>query len=182
MLFDTESRLYYKQYDLEYDVRGNGDTVHKADRMKLDLFFDPFRRAAEQAVLVNCTKMLNLRSEVEGDAFSDQSRVLAVKMHATMEIVRQSGGFLYERGESRASVPQIGGLPYQTVQVDGPVRRRVGFPNKIGNQSGRRWRVFRDGRRHNLKKLQIYGSGGGDGGGLRPEAAVSQMHGNPAVI
>ena len=23
MLFDTESRLYYKQYDLEYDVRGN---------------------------------------------------------------------------------------------------------------------------------------------------------------
>ena len=42
MLFDTESRLYYKQYDLEYDVRGNGDSVHKADRMKLDLFFDPF--------------------------------------------------------------------------------------------------------------------------------------------
>ena len=109
MLFDTESRLYYKQYDLECDVRGNGDTVHKADRMKLDLFFDPFRRAAEQTELVNCTKMLNLRSEVEGDAFSDQSRVLAVKMHATMEIVRQSGGFLYERGESRVSVPQIGG-------------------------------------------------------------------------
>lgn len=99
-----------------------------------------------------------------------------------MEIVRQSGGFLYERGESRASVPQIGGLPYQTVQVDGPVRRSVGFPNKIGNQSRRRRRVFRDGRRHKLKKFQIYGSGGGEGGGLRPEAAVSQMHGNPAVI
>ena len=51
MLFDAESRLYYKQYDLEYDVRGNGDTVHKADRMKLDLFFDPYRRAAEQTDL-----------------------------------------------------------------------------------------------------------------------------------
>lgn len=35
MLFDPESRLYHKQYDLEYDVRGNGDTIHKADRMKL---------------------------------------------------------------------------------------------------------------------------------------------------
>ena len=51
MLFDAESRLYYRQYDLEYDVRGNGDTVHKADRMKLDLFFDPYRRAAEQTDL-----------------------------------------------------------------------------------------------------------------------------------
>ena len=51
MLFDAESRLYYKQYDLEYDVRGTGDTVHKADRMKLDLFFDPYRRAAEQTDL-----------------------------------------------------------------------------------------------------------------------------------
>jgi len=48
MIFDAESRLYYKQYDLEYDVRGSGDTVHKADRMKLDLFFDPFRRASDQ--------------------------------------------------------------------------------------------------------------------------------------
>lgn len=57
MLFDPESRLYYKQYDLEYDVRGNGDTVHKADRMKLDLFFDPFRRAAEQTELEVAVEM-----------------------------------------------------------------------------------------------------------------------------
>ena len=57
MLFDTESRLYYKQYDLEYDVRGNGDSVHKADRMKLDLFFDPFRRAAEQTELEVAVEM-----------------------------------------------------------------------------------------------------------------------------
>lgn len=57
MLFDTESRLYYKQYDLEYDVRGNGDTIHKADRMKLNLFFDPFRRAAEQTELEVAVEM-----------------------------------------------------------------------------------------------------------------------------
>lgn len=57
MLFDPESRLYYKQYDLECDVRGNGDSVHKADRMKLDLFFDPFRRAAEQTELEVAVEM-----------------------------------------------------------------------------------------------------------------------------
>ena len=57
MLFDPESRLYHKQYDLEYDVRGNGDTIHKADRMKLNLFFDPFRRAAEQTELEVAVEM-----------------------------------------------------------------------------------------------------------------------------
>ena len=57
MLFDTESKLYYKQYDLDYDVRGNGDTVHKADRMKLDLFFDPFRRASDQTDLEVAVEM-----------------------------------------------------------------------------------------------------------------------------
>lgn len=61
MLFDPESRLHYKQYDLEYDVRGNGDTIHKADRMKLNLFFDPFRRAAEQTELEVAVEM-QLRS------------------------------------------------------------------------------------------------------------------------
>jgi len=57
MMFDTESKLYYKQYDLDYDVRGNGDTVHKADRMKLDLFFDPFRRASDQTDLEVAVEM-----------------------------------------------------------------------------------------------------------------------------
>jgi len=57
MLFDPESKLYYKQYDLDYDVRGNGNTVHKADRMKLDLFFDPFRRASDQTDLEVAVEM-----------------------------------------------------------------------------------------------------------------------------
>ena len=34
-----------------------GDTVHKAARMKLDLFFDPFRRAAEQTELEVAVEM-----------------------------------------------------------------------------------------------------------------------------
>ena len=34
-----------------------GDSVHKADRMKLDLFFDPFRRAAEQTELEVAVEM-----------------------------------------------------------------------------------------------------------------------------
>jgi len=51
MALDLASKLYYKQYSLEYEVRGNGDTVHKADRLKLNLYFNPVRRAEELASL-----------------------------------------------------------------------------------------------------------------------------------
>ncbi len=77
MLFDTESRLYYRQYDLEYDVRGNGDTVHKADRMKLNLFFDPFRRASDQTELEVAVEMqrrsLQTILDAGGSVDDDQS-------------------------------------------------------------------------------------------------------------
>lgn len=47
MEFDMKSKLYYKQYDIDYKVREKGNAIHKADRMKLDLFYDPFRRASD---------------------------------------------------------------------------------------------------------------------------------------
>ena len=53
---DMDSRIYYKQYDLKYEVRGNGDVLHKADRMRLNLYFDAIRRSAE---------LLNLDIEME---------------------------------------------------------------------------------------------------------------------
>lgn len=47
MELDLESKLYYKQYDINYKVMGNGDTVHEADRMKLNLYFSLTRRAED---------------------------------------------------------------------------------------------------------------------------------------
>lgn len=78
MLFDTESRLYYKQYDLEYDVSCNGDTVHKADRMRFDLFFDPFRRAAEQTELEVAVEIRrrSLQSILDADGSVDDDETI----------------------------------------------------------------------------------------------------------
>ena len=41
---DTELKLYMAQYQLDYCVKGNGGSVKAADRLRLNLYFDPVRR------------------------------------------------------------------------------------------------------------------------------------------
>ena len=40
---DTELKLYMAQYQLDYCVKGNGGSVKAADRLRLNLYFDPVR-------------------------------------------------------------------------------------------------------------------------------------------
>lgn len=47
MEVDPKERIYYKQYDFEYQIEGRRDNVKKADRLKLNLYFDPMRRSSE---------------------------------------------------------------------------------------------------------------------------------------
>jgi hypothetical protein len=47
MEIDKDMRLYYQQYDIEYDVESTGGSVKKSDRLKLNLYFDPIRRGEE---------------------------------------------------------------------------------------------------------------------------------------
>ena len=49
MTFSKETGLFYKQYDLDYQVQGNGDHVIKADRLKLNLYYDIHKRADDLA-------------------------------------------------------------------------------------------------------------------------------------
>lgn len=51
MDIDVDSKLYYKQYDLDYEVRSKGDTIKKADRLKLNLYFNPTLRGEQQRTL-----------------------------------------------------------------------------------------------------------------------------------
>jgi len=44
---DPATRLYYKQYELDYKVQSKGQSVKKADRLKLNLYFDSIRRSEE---------------------------------------------------------------------------------------------------------------------------------------
>ena len=47
MEIDAEERIYYKQYDLEYQIEGKRENVKQADKLKLNLYFDPVRRGQE---------------------------------------------------------------------------------------------------------------------------------------
>jgi hypothetical protein len=47
MEIDIDSRIYYKQYDMEYEVEGRGGSTVKADRLKLNLYFDANQRAEQ---------------------------------------------------------------------------------------------------------------------------------------
>jgi hypothetical protein len=51
MRIDVGTRIYHKQYGMVYEVVGKGGGTTKADRLKLNLYFDAVRRGAELTTL-----------------------------------------------------------------------------------------------------------------------------------
>ena len=49
MSFSKDTNLFYKQYNLDYKVQGNGNHVIDADRLKLNVYFDIHKRADDLA-------------------------------------------------------------------------------------------------------------------------------------
>ena len=47
MEVDPDAKIYHKQFEISYDVKSTGKSVKKADRLKLNLYFDPVRRGLE---------------------------------------------------------------------------------------------------------------------------------------
>lgn len=47
MEVDEESRIYYRQYDIDYKVEVRSGAEKDADRLRLNLYFDPVRRSEE---------------------------------------------------------------------------------------------------------------------------------------
>ncbi|MCL2460835.1 MAG: transposase [Euryarchaeota archaeon] len=47
MTIDPGARMYHKQYDIDFEVKSTGKSVKAADRLKLNLYFDPIRRSHE---------------------------------------------------------------------------------------------------------------------------------------
>ena len=47
MAVDPDARVYYKQYDIDYEVESIGHSTKASNRLKLNLYFDPIRRGFE---------------------------------------------------------------------------------------------------------------------------------------
>ena len=54
MKFDSEEKIYYKQYDIAYEIKGTGKSTKRANRLKLNLYCEPMRRAQELVELETC--------------------------------------------------------------------------------------------------------------------------------
>jgi transposase len=51
MEVDPDAKLYYKQYNINYEVERDGETVKTANLLKINLYFDPLRRSREMLEL-----------------------------------------------------------------------------------------------------------------------------------
>jgi hypothetical protein len=47
MAVDSDARVYYKQYEIDYEVKSIEKSAKRTDRLKLNLYFDPIRRGLE---------------------------------------------------------------------------------------------------------------------------------------
>jgi len=47
MAVDPDARVYYRQYDIDYEVESIGTSSRVADRLKLNLYFDTIRRGID---------------------------------------------------------------------------------------------------------------------------------------
>ncbi|GHV42197.1 hypothetical protein FACS1894187_24310 [Synergistales bacterium] len=75
MSIDPETRIYHRQYDIEYEVQSKGRAIKKADRLKLCLYFDSIRRSEELVQLdidihkqeISLAKMLKEKAVLDDD-------------------------------------------------------------------------------------------------------------------
>jgi hypothetical protein len=51
MELDTDTLIYYRQYDVDYQVSGTGQSMHNADRLKINIYLDPAQRSSELVII-----------------------------------------------------------------------------------------------------------------------------------
>ena len=51
MVIDRTFEIYHKQYDIDYEVESTGKSVKVSNKLKLNLYFDPMRKAREMVEL-----------------------------------------------------------------------------------------------------------------------------------
>jgi hypothetical protein len=73
MRIEPVSKLYYKQYGIDYEVRATDSNTKKADRLKLNLYLDPIRRSHE---LLNINVALAQQEELLRE-MQDKNSVVA---------------------------------------------------------------------------------------------------------
>jgi len=69
---DSEVKIYYKQYDIDYFIENSGKKTKSADRLKLNLYFDSMRRGAQ---LIELDIAMEFQKEMLEDLVRKKSTV-----------------------------------------------------------------------------------------------------------
>jgi len=99
MKYSKRDDLFYAQYDLEYSVKGNGDHVIKADRLKLNLYFDIHKRADDlsRMHMAMADQMDTVKEIAEaGKSLSKEDRELLRKENNLLKITFWKNGKIRE--------------------------------------------------------------------------------------
>lgn len=71
MEVDEESRLYYRQYDLDYKVDVRQGCSKSADRLKLNLYFDPVRRSEQLMQLdIDIKRQRDMLARLQAESYA----------------------------------------------------------------------------------------------------------------
>jgi hypothetical protein len=105
MMVDVDAELYHKQYDIDYQVKGSGKSAKKSDRLKLNLYFDPHRRASEMlgVDIALSTQETTLREMLDsGAVLEDPVEVRKANDYHKVDIDRATGVLKgFERDERK---------------------------------------------------------------------------------
>ena len=69
MMIDPDARVYYKQYNIDYEIESIGQSSKQSDRLKLNLYFDPIRKGIE---LIELDITVSLQAEALGELLANK--------------------------------------------------------------------------------------------------------------
>ena len=124
MSYDPKSELFYSRYDCEYSVKGNGENVIEADRLRINLYFSVEGRAhaitATQNDIAEQTRVAE-GLVVSGDpvtdekALSGQLSMLTLTFDDKKHVLKKYG---VDRGKRDARLRTAGFFASKTIGLD----------------------------------------------------------------
>ena len=124
MSYDPKSELFYSRYDCEYSVKGNGENVIEADRLRINLYFSVEGRAHAITAMQNDIAEQTRVAEglvVSGDpvtdekALSRQLSMLTLTFDDKKHVLKKYG---VDRGKRDARLRTAGFFASKTIGLD----------------------------------------------------------------
>lgn len=124
MSYDPKSELFYSQYGCSYSVKGNGDNVIEADRLKINLYFSVEGRARAITAMQNeIAEQTAMAQELiaSGDIIADerslsrQLNMLVLEMDGKSHVLT---GFEVDRGKRDTRLRTSGFFASKTIGMD----------------------------------------------------------------